>query len=40
MFVEEEKARAVINPSATCGDLSAVYKYEERLKIMNDFKNS
>ncbi len=40
MFVEEEKAREVINPSATCGDLSAVYKYEERLKIMNDFKNS
>ncbi|WP_215147839.1 hypothetical protein [Exiguobacterium sp. s91] len=40
MFVEEEKARSVINPSATCGDLSAVYKYEERLKIMNDFKNS
>jgi len=40
IFVEEEKARAVINLSATCGDLSAVYKYEERLKIMNDFKNS
>jgi len=34
-FVEEEEARAVINPSATCGDLSAMYKYEERLKVIN-----
>ncbi|WP_214721363.1 hypothetical protein [Exiguobacterium sp. s192] len=35
-FVEEEEARLVINPSGTCGDLSAVYKYEERLKEINN----
>lgn len=36
IFIDEEEAKSVINPSATCGDLSAVYKYEERLKEIND----
>lgn len=32
----EEEARLVINPSGTCGDVAAVYEYEERLKEIND----
>ncbi|MCT4780602.1 MULTISPECIES: hypothetical protein [Exiguobacterium] len=35
-FVDEEEAQSIINPSATCGDLSAVYKYEKRLKEINN----
>lgn len=35
-FVDEEEAQSVINPSGTCGDLAAVYEYEERLKEIND----
>ena len=40
MFVEEKKAQSVINPSGTWGDRAAVYKFEDRLKELNDFKNT
>ncbi|WP_214749510.1 MULTISPECIES: Imm26 family immunity protein [unclassified Exiguobacterium] len=40
MFVEEEKARAVINPSGAWGDRAAVYEFEDRLKELNDFRNT
>ena len=40
VFVEEEKARAVINPSGTWGDRAAVYEFEDRLKELNDFRNT
>ncbi|AHA31347.1 MULTISPECIES: Imm26 family immunity protein [Exiguobacterium] len=36
VYVEEEKARAVINPSGTWGDRAAVYEFEDRLKEIND----
>ena len=40
VFVEEEKAQSVINPSGTWGDRAAVYEFEDRLKELNNFKNT
>ncbi|WP_368915090.1 hypothetical protein [Exiguobacterium acetylicum] len=36
IFVDEEEAKAVVNPYGSSGDIVAVYKYEDRLKEIND----
>lgn len=36
IFVDEKEAKAVVNPYGSSGDIAAVYKYEERLKEIND----
>lgn len=36
IFVDEKEAKAVVNPYGSSGDIAAVYKYEDRLKEIND----